>query len=36
MANDERDELYRRIHERIGERTVTKTYLFTMNVAARL
>jgi SAM-dependent methyltransferase len=36
MADDERNELYRRIHERIGERTVTKTYLFTMNVAARL
>jgi SAM-dependent methyltransferase len=36
MANDERNELYRRIRERIGERTVTKTYLFTLNVAARL
>jgi hypothetical protein len=36
MAEDERNELYRRIRERIGERTVTKTYLFTMNVAARL
>ena len=34
--DDERNELYRRIRERIGERTVTKTYLFTMNVAARL
>lgn len=36
MADDERNELYRRIRERIGARTVTKTYLFTMNVAARL
>ena len=36
MADDERNELYRRIRERIGERTVTKTYLFTMNVAARV
>jgi SAM-dependent methyltransferase len=36
MADDERDELYRRIRARIGDRTVTKTYLFTMNVAARL
>jgi SAM-dependent methyltransferase len=36
MDDDERSELYRRIRERIGERTVTKTYLFTMNVAARL
>ncbi len=36
MVDDERTELYRRIRERIGERTVTKTYLFTMNVAARL
>jgi SAM-dependent methyltransferase len=36
LADDERNELYRRIRERIGERTVTKTYLFTMNVAARL
>ena len=36
MADGERNELYRRIRERIGERTVTKTYLFTMNVAARL
>jgi SAM-dependent methyltransferase len=36
LADDEHNELYRRIRERIGERTVTKTYLFTMNVAARL
>jgi len=36
MADDERNELYRRIRARIGGRTVTKTYLFTMNVAARL
>jgi SAM-dependent methyltransferase len=36
MADDERNELYRRIRDRIGGRTVTKTYLFTMNVAARL
>jgi SAM-dependent methyltransferase len=36
MSDDERDELYRRIHERIGGRVVSKTYLFTMNVAQRL
>jgi len=29
-------ELYRRIRERIGDRTVTKTYLFVLNVAARV
>ena len=36
MADDERDELYRRIRGRIGERAVTKTYLFTLNVARKL
>jgi SAM-dependent methyltransferase len=36
MPDDERGELYRRIRRRIGDRVVTKTYLFTMNVAARL
>jgi SAM-dependent methyltransferase len=36
MADDERNELYRRINERIGERVVAKTYLFTLNVAARI
>lgn len=36
MAEDQRRELYRRIRGRIGERTVTKTYLFTLNLATRL
>jgi SAM-dependent methyltransferase len=36
MSEEEQSELYRRIHARIGDRVVTKTYLFTMNVAARL
>lgn len=36
MPEAEQSELYRRIHTRIGDRVVTKTYLFTMNVAARL
>jgi SAM-dependent methyltransferase len=36
MADEQRRELYRRIRARIGERTVTKTYLFTLNVATRL
>jgi SAM-dependent methyltransferase len=35
MPDDQRHELYRRIRERIGERTVTKTYLFTLNLATR-
>ena len=36
MADDQRRELYRRIRERIGERIVTKTYLFALNLATRL
>jgi SAM-dependent methyltransferase len=36
LPEPEQSELYRRIHARIGDRVVTKTYLFTMNVAARL
>jgi SAM-dependent methyltransferase len=36
MPDDQRHELYRRIRERIGERTVTKSYLFTLNLATRL
>ena len=36
MADDERNELYRRIRERIGDRVVTKTYLFVLNIAVRL
>ena len=36
MADDQRDELYGRIRRRIGERTVMKTYLFTLNVAKKL
>jgi len=36
MPEEQRLELYRRIGERIGSRTVTKTYLFTLNVASRL
>jgi SAM-dependent methyltransferase len=36
MLEEERSELYRRIRDRIGDRTVSKTYLFTLNVARRL
>jgi SAM-dependent methyltransferase len=35
LPPERRDELYRRIRGRIGERTVTKTYLFTLNLASR-
>jgi SAM-dependent methyltransferase len=36
MPDDRRRELYRRIRKRIGERMVTKTYLFALNLATRL
>jgi SAM-dependent methyltransferase len=36
IPEPKQSELYRRIHERIGDRVVTKTYLFTLNVAVRL
>jgi hypothetical protein len=36
LPEEQRQELYRRIRDRIGSRTVTKTYLFTLNVATRL
>jgi len=36
MAEEQRLELCRRIRDRIGDRTVRKTYLFTLNVAKRL
>ena len=36
MPDEQRLDLYRRIRERIGSRTVTKTYLFTLNVASRI
>ena len=36
IPEDRRLELYRRIHARIGARTVRKTYLFILNVAQRL
>jgi SAM-dependent methyltransferase len=36
LPEPERSGLFRRIHARIGDRVVVKTYLFTLNVAARL
>jgi SAM-dependent methyltransferase len=36
MPEAQRLELYRRIRDRIGSRIVTKTYLFTLNVASRI
>src|SRR3954468_18791917 len=36
LPEEQRQELYRRIRDRIGSRTVTKTYLFTLNMATRL
>jgi SAM-dependent methyltransferase len=36
IPEPDQSDLYRRIHERIGGSFVTKTYLFTLNVAARI